>query len=907
VPSSVSQRQNVDFRSVIRAKLRPSPCAPDLLFRSRLVEQIATTRARLTVLDAPAGYGKTTLMAQSAEHCRSRSLQTAWLTVDDDDCDPAVFLADLIASISATGLDLGDLVGEPQKATAPLHTRAALAALLNGMASSPSAGVIFIDDWHRAGTAQTSELLQRFLDNLPAGWRVVLASRVRLAIRLAKLSSDFNLVQIGTQDLRFTFVEAQRQFGEFSNIQLRSVMRHAEGWPVALQLARICLSSQPSSAGLEHFTGRTPELATYLAEQVFGQLPDELQDVLLRVSFARRFNGSLVNHLCNRSDGWELLGDMERRNLFVSPADDAHEWFQFHQLFAEFLQERCRRRGDLSIPGLHRSAAIWFLDEGHIQDAIRHTSLAADPELACRVIEQAGGWRVILRGGTAAMRHLTELSSELASKRSQLQLARIMLLAKEGRLVVARAALEELRAATDEFRHWQEGDRDLSADGFVVDLVLRGYEDRAGDLSRLAVLEQGMPDGQSLDAGVAAVLHLLHAQASYATGDYIEACRHGEAGLLTCRAAEAGYLEIFGQLNFGLSLLGRADCERAEAMFWTAIRTASDVLGADNTMVAPIQVFLAEIRYLRNELAEAQELLDTALPQLESSDTWFDIWASALSVDASLSMAARGLEAAFERLDLAAESAHRRGMGRLMDLIFIERVRLLTQAKRIDEASRAAEESRFVELVASAGPTPNFRFGLWAQAMLASARLENARRRPRDALVAIRTLEPALLERGHLRTLVAVRIQKAVAHSLLGDPRPALEALREALQIGGSEAMRRTFIDEAETAERVYQLGARAGNVLSDSERAFLRGVLAGRPGDGATAGADQGHMSSLSPRESQILSFLVAGLTNKEMARQLTISESTVVTHRRRLYRKLHVTSRSRAIAVARELVSPV
>src|SRR5690606_34830773 len=151
-------------------------------------------------------------------------------------------------------------------------------------------------------------------------------------------------------------------------------------------------------------------------------------------AFARRFNGDLVNRLCVRSDGWELLSEMERRNLFVSPADSEHTWFKLHQLFTDFLQERYRRRrGDASIRQLHRIAGEWFLEAGHVHEAIYHTDLAADAELSRRIIEQAGGWRVILKGGTPAMRQLTQLSADLAGERSQLQLARTMLLAKEGR------------------------------------------------------------------------------------------------------------------------------------------------------------------------------------------------------------------------------------------------------------------------------------------------------------------------------------------------------------------------------------------------------------------------------------------------------------------------------------------
>lgn len=905
-----SGRTPIATSAVIHARLAPPPYASNLLYRVRLVDLIAVGEARLTLLEAPAGYGKTTLMSQSHEHCHSRSLMVAWLSIDEEDSDPVTFVGDLVAALGAAGMDVRDVLAERDAHHAAPHPRHLLAALLNRMSSAASAGVIFIDDLHRADSAAYASLLQIFLDNLPAPWRAVLASRVRPPLALAKYTGASALCRLGMHDLRFTFVEAQRQFGEIPGPQLRALMHHADGWPVALQLAKVCLSAERPTQSLDSFTGRTPEVTTYLAEQVFTSLPTALQDVLTSVAFARRFNGDLVNRLCDRRDGWELLSEMERRNLFVSPADSEHTWFTLHQLFTDFLQEQYRRRrGDASIRQLHRVAGEWFLEAGYVQEAIYHTNLAANAELGRRLIEHAGGWRVILNGGTPAMRQLTQLSADLAGERSQLQLARTMLLAKEGRFHLARVALEELRARTQGFTSWEEGERDLSADGFIVDLLLCGYEDRAADIPRLRVLENGLQTEPNADPAVAAVIHLLHSQAAYATGDYLEASCHAEAGLIRCRSIEADYLEIFGHLNLGLALLGRAQIEAAEATFWTAMNLSTRVLGSDNGLACPLSVFLAEVRYFRDDLSEARELLDAALPQLESSDTWFDIWASAVRTDALLAMATSGIDTALARLKWADEVAHRRGMSRLRDLILIERILLLTRAGRLADAEDNASDPRMIELTAARGPSSSLRFGLWAQAMHANAVLSVARGRFHDALRGLETLEPALMKRGHVQLLVCVRLQKGMAQCALGNPRSGLESLRAALQDGVPAGMRRSLIDAAGGAAALYRLGIEAEHLLSPTERALLRTALDTSQSTAERASAEQRlnrcDLSALSPRESQILSFLVDGLTNKEMARHLEISESTVVTHRRRLYRKLHVTSRSKAIAAARTLAA--
>jgi LuxR family maltose regulon positive regulatory protein len=903
----------VHARDVIRAKLAPPPYAPDLLYRQRLIDLIALGAARLTVLEAPAGYGKTTLMAQSHEHCRSRSVKTAWLSIDEEDSHPVIFVQDLLAAIGSTEVEVSDIIVEREPRHAPAYPRGVLASLLNRMRQATEAGVIFIDDLHRAGNSAHVTLLQTFLDNLPASWRAVLASRMRPPIALARYAGAASLCRLGMQELRFTFVEAQRQFSEIPSAQLRSLMQHTDGWPVALQLARVCLRSESPAQSLDRFTGRTPEIATYLAEQVFTSLPLDLQEALMRLSFARRFNGDLVNLLCDRRDGWDLLSEMERRNLFVSPADSEHTWFVFHQLFTEFLQERCRRSGHIAVRELHRTAGAWFLEAGHIDEAIHHTALAADADLGRRIIEKAGGWRVILGGGTPAMRQLLQLSADLAGERSQLQLARTMLLAKEGRFHLARVALEELRERTDGFRRWEEGERDLSTDGFIVDLVLCGYEDRAADIARIEVLERGLHAQPDADPIVAALIHMLHAQAAYATGDCQEACRSAQAGLMRCRSLDASYLEIFGHLNLGLAQLGRAQIEAAEASLWTAMTLSSRVLGLENGLACPLSVVLAEARYLRNDLDDARDLLESALPQLEISDTWFDIWACAVHTDAALALATAGVSAAQARLKWADEVARRRGMSRLGELIAIERIALLTRSGCIDEAEREAGDPRFVDFTATLqGPNSSFRFGLWARAMLASAQLALARGRFRDALRTLEAVEPALIQRAQVRLLVPLRLQKGAAQCGLGDPRGALEALRCALRDGISAGLHRCFIDAAYTVGPLYRLALDAEHALSPAERALLRVALGAanhaadapdEPGASAPARNRRPELCALSPRESQVLSLLLDGLTNKEMARQLSISESTVVTHRRRLYRKLNVTSRSKAIAAVRSL----
>ncbi|HEV7715168.1 MAG TPA: AAA family ATPase, partial [Steroidobacteraceae bacterium] len=329
--------------SLIRSKLRPPPQASGLLRRERLINLIDADQARITVVQAPSGFGKSTLLAQSFESFRSRGMIAAWLSLDEDDRDPSLFVAALIAAFGAAGVELGSLLTAAEAGLPATRPRSALAALLNPLNSLDTPGILFIDDLHRAQTSEIASLMQTFQSNLDPKLRLVIAGRTRPDLDLAKLAAKGELRHIAAENLRFTADEARHQFGEWDAEQLHNLMRRTDGWPVALQLARIYLVDQEGSHGLERFTGRTPELAGYLAEQVFADLPQVLQNALMAIAFLERINGDLISALCRRTDGWRLLEEIESRNLFISPLDEERKWFHFHKIFSEFLQEQCRK------------------------------------------------------------------------------------------------------------------------------------------------------------------------------------------------------------------------------------------------------------------------------------------------------------------------------------------------------------------------------------------------------------------------------------------------------------------------------------------------------------------------------------------------------------------------------------
>jgi len=348
---------------------------------------------RLGVIIAPAGFGKTTLMVQWQARLCAKGAQVGWLSCDEEDGDPLQLLSYMILALAEAGVDLGALRGASERGMLEGAVRQTTAEVLEKIEDARGDVVLILDDYHRLGTREADKLLIQLLDAAPPNFTIVLSTRAQPKFDLARLLAIGWASEFDAGSLRLSKQELGEAFDRALTPAERDILfERTEGWIIAVQLARLMMEEgQSIEACLASFKGDVGHIATYLAEQVLGNLPEDLQNFLIETSVLDAFNASLADALVIRNDSADVLKRLEPLSALLSPISDQPGWYRYHQLFAECLQDLQRRRSGADTSQLHLRASMWFEKRGDVVAAVNHASEAADFDRCARLIEEAGG------------------------------------------------------------------------------------------------------------------------------------------------------------------------------------------------------------------------------------------------------------------------------------------------------------------------------------------------------------------------------------------------------------------------------------------------------------------------------------------------------------------------------------
>jgi ATP/maltotriose-dependent transcriptional regulator MalT len=386
----VSERVSAPRTVVLETKLAKPRVRPEHVPRPDLLAVLRSGSRRLTLLAAPPGFGKTTLLAEWAAAADGPAV--AWLSVDEDDNDPARFVAYMIEAVRRAEPELGG------RALAALRTPGAdlvevvLPLLLNDLAALGREMVLVVDDYHLIANPEIHEALAYLIERAPGCFRLVLATREDPPLPLGTLRARGELGEQRAGELRFTGEETTAFMTDALGLELAAddvakLQARTEGWPAALYLAALSLRGRPdASAVIERFAGDDRFLVDYLAAEVLARQPPELRSFLLQTSILQRLCGSLCDAVADREHSAAVLADLERSNLLLLPLDSKREWYRYHHLFGELLHHQLKAIDRDSLPALHRRASSWYCEAGLIVDAARHASAAGDVAAAVELV-----------------------------------------------------------------------------------------------------------------------------------------------------------------------------------------------------------------------------------------------------------------------------------------------------------------------------------------------------------------------------------------------------------------------------------------------------------------------------------------------------------------------------------------
>jgi ATP/maltotriose-dependent transcriptional regulator MalT len=886
----------------VTTKLRVPSTRPNLVARPRLHERLDQGEERkLTLVSAPAGFGKTTLLVEWLMERSGNERSVVWVSLEESDNDLARFLSYLVGALQNVeeGIGEGVLASLRSPELPPIET--VVGALINELADAEGEVTVFLDDYHLIDTRLVHETVSFFLEHLPENVNLVIATRTDPPLSLSKLRARDQLTEIKAADLRFTTDEAAAFLKDVMGLSLSTediaaLAEITEGWVAALQLAALSMRDREDVSGfVESFSGSNRHVLDFLAEEVLERQPEGMREFLLKTSVLERMSALLCDALTGRDDGQEMLERLERENLFVVPLDDERVWYRYHHLFADFLKSRLMRERPESAGELHLRASGWYEDNGRLAEAIGHALFASDHDVAARLIEESVEGAVERGEGATALRWLEALPTEAKRRRPRLFVEHAVALVITGRPDDAEPLLQEAERAAEAA---DEKDRRFLL-GFASTVRswrarLWGDAPKAVELARRAL--SLLPDGEATVRNYAAVRlgDALRAVGDLAAADeaYAEAARIDQA-------AHHTYGRLAGMVMHARVRAEQGRLREADEAFRRALRLLTEGGFELSPAAGVVHIGMGALLYERNDLDEAERALERGVELAErTGDVSTLVWAY---VTLSRNKRARGDEGgALERARQAEVVARDSGADLQIAIALAWMTRLLLTRGDLTEAV-AFEQERAATAVDAADAAR-------VVDRLTSVRLLYAQGRHREALALLEELGETAEAAGRTGDLIEILTLQALALWAGHEKERAVSTLAGALALAEPEGYVRTFVDEE----------APMGDLLSATLEARRRGHLdaAGRisvsyiarllaaVAQEATAPATNERLPEpLSEREMEVLALIAAGESNEQIAAKLFVSLSTVKTHINRLYRKLGARSRTQAVACAREL----
>src|SRR5215207_14579 len=425
--------------AILATKLYIPPSRPKVVIRPRLIEQLEAGHAPgrtagVTLISAPAGFGKTTLVSEWVASC---GRPVAWLSLDDGDNDPTRFLFYLVAALQTVAVNIGKEVLRMLQSAQPPQTESILTSLLNEITTIPDHFVLVLDDYHVIDAKPVDQALTFLLEHQPPQMHLVIATREDPQLPLARLRARGQLTELRAADLRFTPSEAAEFLNRVMGLNLvaddiAALETRTEGWIAGLQLAAISMQGHKDISGfIQSFTGSHHFVMDYLVEEVLQQQSASIQTFLLRTSILKRLCGPLCDAvLLNPSaPGQETLEYFERANLFLIPLDNERRWYRYHHLFSDLLRQRLhqsivasagKEEAKNRLNELHIRASQWYEDNDLALEAFQHAAAASDIERAERLIDGKGIPLHLSGGVTPILEWLESLSTEIMNARPSL-------------------------------------------------------------------------------------------------------------------------------------------------------------------------------------------------------------------------------------------------------------------------------------------------------------------------------------------------------------------------------------------------------------------------------------------------------------------------------------------------------
>lgn len=884
---------------IVATKLYLPPLRPILVSRPHLIERLSGgLHRKLTLISAPAGFGKTTLVS---EWIALIKLPTAWLALGEEESDPHRFLMYLVAALQTIMPAVGERVLHELQSPQLSPPEAVLAPLLNELATIKVPFVLVLDDYHTINEKLVDQILLYLLTHQPPQMHLIIVTREDPRLPLGRLRAQDQLTELQASHLGFTPSEAATFLTQVMGLTLSvhdiaRLSERTEGWIAGLQLAALAMQGhQDVPAFIRMFAGDHRFIVDYLVEEVLQRQPEPVRNFLLQTAILERLNGSLCDAVTGQQEGNERLELLERGNFFVVPLDNRHHWYRYHHLFAEVLATHLQAEQPDQVPVLHQRASVWYEQHGFATSAIQHAFASEDFERAANMIELAVPEIRRSRQETLLLGWLKMLPDHLIRFRPVLSVGYAWAL-------LAAGELESVHARLQDAERWLDAPVD-AGEMVVVDkeefyrlpgaiaIYRAAHAQALGNVSAAITYAQRVldhfPEKDSLEHGAAVALLGL---AFWVNGDLEAAHQTFADGLVSVQMAG----NISDAINGTIAL---ADIKMTQGRLREAMYAYKQKVQEQNEStlrgMADLYVGMSELYREYDDLDTATQYLLKSKEQGEyaglpqNRHRWFIAMAR-------IEVAQSNLDGALDLLN-EAERLYRRDFFPDVRPIAALKARVWIARGQLGEALgwvrrqglAVSDELSYLR---------EFEYITLARVLL--ARYKDDHTTLLEVMGLLERLLQAARAGGRTGSVIEILVLQALTHQMQGHSSPALLPLQQALALAEPEGYVRVFVDEGPPMARlleasmkheiasnyVYQLLTAMGFV---SDKTPVKQVL----------------IEALSERELDVLRLLRTDLNGPEMARELIVSLNTIRTHTKSIYSKLGVNNRRAAVRRAEEL----
>lgn len=894
---------SVEFQATLLRISPPRPLSGSIA-RTHLVKRLAAGDAPpITIVQGPAGYGKSTLMQQAKVECDRMGVCTGWLTLHDSDNDIARLFQTLQLLVDHLPAASSQLAPPQKFRSQPTKARLAdwfLAKLL----SLDRDVVLFIDEFQLLKNKSTLDFFSELFRNLPRPIRVVISSRTVPDIGLPRLMVMEKADLIRPTDLAFTPDEVSQLFLDLGigQRQLTSIYNVTEGWPAAIQLYRLSLAHADGKKSLQDTVSFQPwQLNDYLTDNVLALYPEEIQTFFLETSVLSRMCGPLCDEVTGQADSRGLLIEFEKSGLFVRSLDAKFEWFQYHSLFSEILKKLLRKMAPAREHEIHDIAARWYKSRGYFEDAMIHALENRDLPLAAECMADWAS-QLIMDGNLATVeKWYDQIPLPYLEKHPALLIKiawSLTFLRRYKKLDVVLAAMDRTQA--------EAGPGGKADQSVVRAMICTINDDIAGMKAHANKLDETVFDrADEFSIFQAGSTSILKGHLALFSGDFDQADRLLQLGRTYGETADSPFTVLGSISTLAVSLMIRGRLSEAVDLLRDAPSDAYLPLDQSVAYAAYAASYINAL-YEQNDLVSAKKIFDRSRDIILSS-AQVDFLAIA-SISISRLYDSTGLpNDAAALLDDIEAIAHSNTMPRLLRLVTWEKLRRRILAGDIRQAR---QEATRIKTGRSQLPEEWVPFSEDTEGHIINMiRLLIHGGDEQSAIPLIEMELKLAMKQGRIRRQIKLFILDALARDGAGDPKRAQKSLNTALDLARGGRYIRQFLDEGaravELLKRTFNAAEEIGTRISAAERAraeFANAILTAAGAEIPFNPADRGSPTLLEPlsdREKEIHTLLLQGLKNREIAEALHISENTVKFHLKNLFAKLGVTNRFKAISI--------